>query len=273
MSSGVRGVVKQLLHAIAPGWADRFFDQRRRDHIRRLEDQLGVTELSRRFLEGRERTVQEGPFAGMRYIEEATGSVLVPKLVGSYEAELIAPLERLLTERAYETVLDIGSAEGYYAIGLALRLPSAKVTAYDTSEHARTLTRAMATLNKVDARVEVKGEATAEELGRKVAGHTLIVCDCDGAEMLLLDPQKAPDLAHADILVETHDFLAPGTQATLLERFAATHAIQDIPTQKRDPGAYPALSGFTDAERALMLDELRPSAQIWLLMTTKAGDS
>lgn len=273
MSSGVRGAVKRLLHTVAPGWAASFFDQRRRDHIQRLEDQLGVTELTRRFLDGRERRVSAGPFAGMRYVDEATGSVLVPKLVGSYEAELIAPLERLLAARAYRTVLDIGSAEGYYAIGLALRLPDARITAYDTSEYARTLTRAMASLNEVAARVEVKGEATAQELGQKVAGPTLIVCDCDGAETHLLHPSEAPGLVHADILVETHDFLAPGTRDTLLERFGATHAIQEIPTQRRDIAAYPILSGFTDAERALVLDELRPSAQTWLLMTTKAGDS
>src|SRR6516162_7464404 len=43
-------------------------------------------------------TVRHGPFRGMKYTaEKSVGSVLVPKLLGSYERELHPLLERLQT--------------------------------------------------------------------------------------------------------------------------------------------------------------------------------
>ena len=78
-------------------------------------------------------TVRNGPFRGMRYPERASvGSALVPKLLGSYERELQPVLEDILA-REHSEIVDIGCAEGYYAVGLALRLPAARVFAYDTN--------------------------------------------------------------------------------------------------------------------------------------------
>src|ERR1035441_10269867 len=57
--------------------------------------------------------VLNGPFEGMRYLQASVGSVLSPKLVGSYEAELHPFIERVTSGR-YDIVVDIGCAEGYY---------------------------------------------------------------------------------------------------------------------------------------------------------------
>lgn len=70
-------------------------------------------------------TVRRGPFAGLRYpSHDAVGSSLWPKLLGSYEAEL-APTFEALCATPYRTVVDVGAAEGYYAVGLGLRLGEA----------------------------------------------------------------------------------------------------------------------------------------------------
>lgn len=63
--------------------------------------------------------VKSGPFRGLQYIvAESICSALVPKLLGSYESELHETLERLLCND-YDLVLDIGCAEGFYAVGIA----------------------------------------------------------------------------------------------------------------------------------------------------------
>src|SRR5215204_4418004 len=69
--------------------------------------------------------VQEGPFAGMRYLSETRDPIL-PKLVGSYEAEIQPWIRAAITQR-YRRVIDVGCAEGYYAVGMALALPDAKI--------------------------------------------------------------------------------------------------------------------------------------------------
>jgi hypothetical protein len=71
--------------------------------------------------------VAGGPFQGLHYPHRrSVGSAPLPKLLGSYESELHAALEQLLTEE-HETVVDIGCAEGYYAVGLGLRLSKAEI--------------------------------------------------------------------------------------------------------------------------------------------------
>lgn len=72
--------------------------------------------------------VQGGPFQGLQYVPSivesalavprALGSALIPKLLGCYEAELQGVLAQILAT-PYQDILDIGSAEGYYAVGLA----------------------------------------------------------------------------------------------------------------------------------------------------------
>src|SRR5712672_3591091 len=65
--------------------------------------------------------VQQGPFRGMRYIDRALCSTLVPKWLGIYEREVGGCIEEAIT-LPFQTVVDIGAAEGYYAVGLALRM-------------------------------------------------------------------------------------------------------------------------------------------------------
>jgi methylase of polypeptide subunit release factors len=82
------------------------------------------------------------------------GSALLPKLPGSYESEVHAALEMLL-KQDYSTIVDIGCAEGYYAVGLALRLPNARICALDTDSRARDSCAEMARLNCVDGRIQI----------------------------------------------------------------------------------------------------------------------
>jgi hypothetical protein len=58
----------------------------------------------------------------MAYIPQAVGSALIPKLLGCYEAELHGVIACALNT-TYDTIIDIGCAEGYYAVGLALHFP------------------------------------------------------------------------------------------------------------------------------------------------------
>src|SRR6478752_2830493 len=77
-----------------------------------------------------------GPFAGMEYVSVATEGALVPRLLGSYESELHPHLQAF-AEEGLDCVIDVGCAEGYYAVGLARMMPDVAVHAYDIDEKAR----------------------------------------------------------------------------------------------------------------------------------------
>ncbi len=216
--------------------------------------------------------VQQGPFRGMRYLRAVSWGQLVPKLLGSYEAELHDELERLVA-RGYDRVVNVGCAEGYYAVGLALRLPSATVHAFDSDAHARYLCGRLAAMNGVQERVRVEGTCSLARLGEVVEGRALLVVDCEGCELSLLRPDLVPALTGADLVVELHDFLEPSTSATVLTRFSATHHVTTIDSVERDPAAYPSLAGLSSGDRLEAVAEHRPGRMQWAVLRALAGPS
>lgn len=227
----------------------------------RLMDELGVPPLEQRFISQHGATVHAGPFQGLRYIERSAGSSLLPKLIGSYEQELNEELENVL-KTPYDTIIDVGCAEGYFAVGCAWRVPSAQVFAYDTNPGAQTLCQELATLNNV--KVNLGRRCTPAVLNERIKGATLVICDCEGYEFELLDPVRVPGLRGADIVVEIH-----GTAEPLLDRFQSTHEITSLFSHDRDPTAYPLIEGFTREEQDLALSEFRHGIQCWAVMKAK----
>ena len=211
--------------------------------------------------------VQHGPFAGMSYGVGSTEGARAARLLGAYEASLAPVIEEIIA-RAYPLVVDIGSAEGYYAVGLARRMPRARVLARDASEAAQAACRRLAAENGVAERVEVGGLFGHEDF-EALEGPRVVVCDIEGAERELLDPARAPSLARTDILVECHDGMVPGVTNLLASRFAASHAITRI-GRALAPETLPAwLERFSDLDRLLALWEWRAGPTPWLWMVAK----
>lgn len=216
--------------------------------------------------------VLAGPFAGLRYVNRSYGSAYWPKVLGTYELELIPRLEELLL-MPFRTVLVAGAAEGYYAVGLARRLVGASVLAWEAGDEARAAIAELAALNDVERRIEARGICDLGELSMGLArgGPVLLVCDLDGGEAGLLDPRALPDLAQAWIVVETHDCFVPGVMALLSNRFAPTHVVEEIRARPRSAADAPPLALPPSFRGALaqLLSERRPPGNDWLVMTPR----
>lgn len=207
--------------------------------------------------------VQSGPFAGMKYVARSLGSALPPKLLGCYEAELHGVLGQIAKVR-YGDVINVGCGEGYYAVGLARLLPSAQVHAFDTNPTAQILCRELAALNGVAGRVHVAGECRHDELRRLIRGRTLIVCDCEGTELSLLDPTQVPELRMADLLVELHQFLDRWIPFLIETRFAPTHAVTRVEHAGRNPYEFRVLENLCQMDQYLAVWEERPGPTPWV---------
>ena len=215
-------------------------------------------------------TIPAGPFAGMTFPGPAAEGGYPPRLLGAYEATLHPVIETIIA-RPYARVIDIGSAEGYYAVGLARRMGRAEIWARDAAPRARALCAALARTNGVEDRVIIGGEFTHADFAICATAPTVVICDIEGAEETLLDPAAAPGLVAADILVEAHDLLRPGLSERLAARFAPTHRITRLP-RRIDPDALPALTaGWSDLDRLLALWEWRGGDTPWLWLDRWPG--
>jgi hypothetical protein len=221
-----------------------------------------------------ELIVAGGPFRGMRYPAlQSYASALLPKLLGSYESELHPALEEMLANE-YTAIVDIGCAEGYYAVGLGLRVAHADIYAFDISPQARKLCDDMAKLNGLDGRVRIGGFCDQAALRSIPLGsRALIVSDCEGYERTLFTSEIAAMLAGHDIIVETHDFIDVDISSTLHDVFARTHQVRSIKStddiQKVHTYRYSQLDRYDARTRRLILNERRPAIMEWLVMTPK----
>lgn len=219
--------------------------------------------------------VRRGPFRGMRYPEASSiGSMLFPKLMGTYESEIHEIIEGLC-RREYTEILDIGCAEGYYAVGLSMRIPSAKVFAYDTNQEAIRLCRKMAELNGVADRVVTRSFCDADTLGSfPFSGSGLVISDCEGYESRLFTDAVVRHLARHDVVIEVHDFIDIGLSSLIRERFARTHAITMIESvddiKKAQSYVVDELDGYDLPARKVLLGERRPAIMAWFYMTPLA---
>jgi hypothetical protein len=209
------------------------------------------------------RAVLAGPFQGMELPDAASwgDGDFLPKLLGTYEANLHQAVIAAVARRP-DPVINVGCAEGYYAVGLARLLPGAAIHAFDIDAAALQVCAAAAAANGVGARVRLEGLCTAARIAELCAGHrrALLVLDCEGAERELLDPAA---LASCDVLVETHDFIHAGLADELEARFRATHRVERIAQGGRDPNAA-ALAKLAESDRWLLVDEGRPESMVWL---------
>jgi len=206
--------------------------------------------------------VHGGPFAGMLYPPRWGDGSAPAKLLGSYEDEL-HPAVAALVARAPRQVVVVGSAEGYFTVGLARLLPSAQMDAFDTDVVARWNTRRLARLNGVSVRVH--GAATPESLAGTLTGqHAFIVCDCEGYEDVLLDPDRIPALAQCDLLVELHEVGRPGMGERIAARFPGAK-VEFVHTRDRDLRDYASLAAIAEPLRPFIVREFR-YAQRWLVI-------
>lgn len=218
---------------------------------------------------GRQRpVVRAGPFAGMSYTDEVAEGSYLPKLLGCYEAE-IQPIVASFPARGYEVVINVGCAEGYYAVGLA-RMLGVEVHAVDIDPRARRLCLEMAERNGVADRVQI-GEGLEPEDFEAIAGRrVLVVCDIEGAEADLLDPQRSAALRHMDLLVEVHEAFAPGVTGVLRERFAPSHRVESVPFGTVARGPHADLSRREHLDQLLASWEWRLADEGWLWLEANA---
>lgn len=212
-----------------------------------------------------ELVIRSGPFIGMKYTDTAFCSTILPKLVGSYEE----PIQNWINEaihKGYKKIIDIGSAEGYYSVGFAVKSPESIIYAYDIDNDALTENKKVAKLNGVENNIIFKNLCDHKELNGITEDNTLIICDIEGAEKELLDPTKSPSLVKADLIIESHDILRKGVSELLIKRFCKTHKIEIIIDYLRNSTSVLHYSNKNDIIKTL-LNEKRGGVMRWIRMT------
>jgi hypothetical protein len=234
----------------------------RLDYERRFPAEWGNRRVRHAFGDA----VHAGPFAGLEFPDWGVTHVnlFAPKLLGSYELELRDALEAAIAARP-PRVVNLGAGEGYFAVGLGRRLPDARVVAFELQTDKHALLAQLAERNGVT--VEIHGACDPAALRAALEPGALVVCDVDGAERELLDPEAVPELRACALVVETHDRIVPGITELVRDRFAPSHDVEHLAARERFVGDFPELADDIPlVTRQLAISEFRDHPSGWLVL-------
>ncbi len=250
----------------------KYMEFERRRHVEARASELALSAL------GQSLVVRSGAFKGLVYpFRKSAGSTFLPKLLGCYEMELHSHVE-MFCSKQYDLIIDVGCAEGYYAVGLATRFPGIKVIAFDIDADARALCGAFASANGVADRVIIECECTPSTLLEVIAEQRcLIVLDCEGYEHELFSALDSESVAKCDLIIEVHDFDDRRTSELISSRFADTHQLTVVRSLRTDTKATlvddTITEEMTSEQKRAIVSEKRPNQMDWFVLTSRTVSS
>lgn len=181
--------------------------------------------------------VASGPFKGMKL---SLDELHLAKFLGTYELE-IHPVFARLSGFRFDQIINVGAAEGYYAVGMALKWPEATVYAFESIKACHAQIARYASDNLVSNRVHIRGVCAPGDLINLLNPDksTLLMLDAEGDEILLLVPFAIEGLRKTIILVELHDIFICGCSTIIKKRFQDTHDIYKYTGRLRTRGDFP----------------------------------
>jgi hypothetical protein len=222
--------------------------------------------------------VCSGPFKGLRFHKPETGLTYYAKLLGTYEMELHPVIEELCRMR-FERVVNAGAADGYYAAGLAYRMPDASIIAFEPRTSRQSLIKRLGEINHLTRRVQIAGTCNPPALSEALqptksgSGRDLVFMDVEGAEEALLDLKLVPTLCSAFIMAEIHEGARPGIGSRIAAAFASTHFLTVISTRQRRTEDFPLKNAsrllFAPSICQTLMNENRRGSIGWFYLRPK----
>lgn len=217
--------------------------------------------------------VAHGPFKGLE-LDSVPGwgkSDLSSMLLGCYEVEVLEALHAH-EWAARSHFVDIGAADGYYAVGCLRNGRFRTADCFELTEVGRETIARNAERNGVADRLRIFGAADATFLAQLEGtdwSDSVVLCDIEGAELTLLDEACLNAMQGAMIIIEIHNWIADfwPLYTALLERASHYYSLRFLESSALPTHDLPELRGMPDDNRMLMLSGGRPNVMRFLQLT------
>lgn len=219
--------------------------------------------------------VKYGPFKNLILDKDSWWAKfdLISQILGTYEENVV---NYVLSKReeTKELFVNIGAADGYFAVGFAFSGLFENIYAYEISRDARNKIRENAIRNNCINKINIKNEANIYSFMEieKSFKSGMILIDIEGSEYDLLDQKMFSILKNFHLIVEMHPFLVNDgflkNERLLLD--AKKYFNVDISFRKNySPCKFKELAKFSEDEQLLALSEGRSEKTEWLLLSPK----
>ena len=220
--------------------------------------------------------VQYGPFKGMKLNRNTWWgrSDLGSQCLGLYEKEILNHLEKV---KPYNTFIDIGAADGYYAIGMLHAGLAKKSICYEISKDGQAAINENWTTNKNIGALEIYGEANETSLNYLSSDDlkdSLVLIDIEGFEFNLLQKDVIPLFKNSELIIEIHNWVDnfADKYTELLLNLSKLFHVGKINHIDRKTSHIDELRSYTDDNRLLLTSERRPCLMRFLHLKPKTID-
>ena len=173
-----------------------------------------------------------GPFKGMKYISESVGSCHMPKILGIYENEIYPILLNFLSNS--DLFVDIGAAEGYYAVGSAIKYPNLNVIAFEMDKTGRQYISNLKKRNNVD-NVEIRKKFSDVDffsIQKSAYNRITYLIDIEGEEINIFSKYHN-HFNNSYFIIEIHDRVSNKIESYLKRFYSNTHNTYIIPIKDK----------------------------------------
>lgn len=221
--------------------------------------------------------VGHGPFKGMGLNQDMWWGKfdLISKILGTYEEHVVKKICDF-TKIVDGPFVDIGAADGYFAVGVAFGGLCDGVVAYEISPSGRKKLTANIKQNNCEDRISVQEEASYKSLKILLKKYkcAVILIDIEGAEYELLNSDMLELLKDCYVICELHPFFVE--HGIKKEEFLMNDAkvffnVSAIQREYYSHKDFIELDEFSDDERLLAFSEERPRNMKWLILEPKTS--
>ena len=219
--------------------------------------------------------VAYGTFKGMKLSKNTYWSKndIITHILGVYEKHVLKKIIEFSKKGNYPFI-DIGAADGYFAIGMAFSETFKKISAFEIDEEGRWSLNRNIQNNLCKDKVVVDIEANFETLKDIVDKNksAVILIDIEGSEFDLLDDNLLQLLSNCYIVCELHPTLSANgfeKQDMLINNAKAFFDVSIIQRESYCPNKFSELNEFTDEERLIAFGEGRENNMNWLILEPK----
>ena len=212
--------------------------------------------------------VLKGPFKGL---EIDTQSYTPSQILGMYEHEIHILLESKILKKKYESLINLGVANGYYFLGFLKYGNFSKGAAVDIDTiHFETIKK-LIKKNNINCHISFfdhlnKFDSSNIDLKK----NNLVFCDIEGEEVNFLDSLKRPWLLHSDIIVETHnEKILLKIEKDFQKSHKLTRIINSVTINFDLPKSVIYQEKFLSIDKLVLSNSLKKDKAPWLFLEKK----
>jgi hypothetical protein len=231
--------------------------------------------ISHRFKAANGQKILYGHFSGVNLSKTSFwNSIDHPSiLLGLYEREVLDVIVDLCIINNKNLFINIGAADGYYAVGLLKKNFVDKAICYELTRDGRDSIKLNCELNHIDnSKIIIRGKACPEfhlDLPNNLT-NAIILIDIEGFEFELLSEDSLMSIKEAIIIVELHPHLISNGETEVLKLIKRAEKLYNVGFIRpgfRNPHEFRELDSFSDNDKWLLCSEGRAIRMNWMVLS------